>query len=57
MEGGLNLFSDGWRAAADVQKDDPEAFRALTKIPICFSDVGEDMFGRFNKVNLLPTVE
>ncbi|XP_022087372.1 gamma-butyrobetaine dioxygenase-like isoform X2 [Acanthaster planci] len=55
--GGENLFSDGFKVARDLRKDDPEAFRLLSTVPFEFFDVGTDYYGAFHQHARHPTIE
>jgi len=41
-EGGDNVFSDGFNAAEQMRKEQPEHFEALTQLPVDFYDVGRE---------------
>jgi gamma-butyrobetaine dioxygenase len=54
-EGGENEFSDGFHVAEQLRKDDPEAFRILSKTLVGFSNIATDAYA-FHMSQTMPTI-
>ena len=54
--GGENILSDGFKAAEELKKEDPEAFEILTTTLLEFYDKGSDSVGKFHQRSRHPTI-
>ncbi|XP_033637140.1 gamma-butyrobetaine dioxygenase-like [Asterias rubens] len=54
--GGENWFTDGFKVALDLKREDPEAFELLSTTLMEYQDIGEDVYGRFHQHSRHPTI-
>jgi len=48
MEGGANLFVDGFHIAQQFKSLEPELFKLLSETHIPYWDIGKDFYGDFH---------
>ncbi len=54
--GGENDLSDGFKAAEELKREDPEAYKILTSTVLEYYDIGVDHFGNYHQYARHPIV-
>jgi hypothetical protein len=57
MEGGTNMFVDGFNIAQEFKDKEPDLFHLLSKTYIPYVDIGVDVFGDFHLEKTRPVIE